>query len=287
MIKSITVTNHLGDSLKMDLANPDTSGLIIESIDGLGPVKADINTVDVATFDGTIFNSARLPERNIVIKVYYMFKDTIEDTRQLSYKYFPIKKKINLVIETDNRKLTVDGYVEKNEPDIFSEKESSQISIICPNPYFYSAGEDGKTVTVFSGIVSEFEFPFENNSTTENLIEMGEILNKTSNYVYYNGDGEVGFSMVIHALGAVTNLKIYNLNTRGCIAIDNAKLVALTGSGIIASDTITINTATGSKGIELLRNGVTTNILNCIGKDSEWFTLTKGDNIWLFINTCG
>ena len=40
MIKSVTVVNHLGESLKLDLASPEKSGFIVKSIEGLGPVKA-------------------------------------------------------------------------------------------------------------------------------------------------------------------------------------------------------------------------------------------------------
>ena len=32
MIKSVTVVNHLGESLKLDLASPEKSGFIVKSI---------------------------------------------------------------------------------------------------------------------------------------------------------------------------------------------------------------------------------------------------------------
>ena len=54
MIKSITITNYLGESIKIFLAqdNPD-HGLLIKSIEGLGPAKANINTTNLATNDGS------------------------------------------------------------------------------------------------------------------------------------------------------------------------------------------------------------------------------------------
>ena len=160
MIKSITVTNYLGDSIKLELARPEESGFIVTSVTGLGAGKANINMTEVATNNGGLFNSSRLPSRNIVISLKFMFKETIEDMRQLSYKYFPIKKKLTLLVETDNRLAEIDGYVETNEPDIFSKEEGSDISIVCPNPFFYSAGEDGKNTTIFFGVEPMFEFPF-------------------------------------------------------------------------------------------------------------------------------
>ena len=103
MIRAVTFTNYLGDSIRLDLARPEESGFIIKSVTGLGPGKVNINTREIATNDGSLFNSSRMPSRNIVISLAYMWKDSIEDVRQLSYKYFPIKKKLTMLIETDNR----------------------------------------------------------------------------------------------------------------------------------------------------------------------------------------
>ena len=91
MIKSITVTNYLGDSIKLDLARPEESGFVVTSITGLGSGKANINMTEIATNDGSLYNSSRLPSRNIVISLKYLWQSTIEDVRQLSYKFFPNK----------------------------------------------------------------------------------------------------------------------------------------------------------------------------------------------------
>ena len=169
MIKSVTITNHLGESIEFELANPYKTGIYVSSITGLGPGKANINTTEIATDDGSIFNSARSTERNIVMTLGFLqvpgVTETIEDARQLTYKYFPRKKPLIFHIKTDNRDLNAYGYTESNEPDIFSDNETTQISIICPDPLFYSAGEN---VTVFNGIDFEFEFPFENNTVDQN-----------------------------------------------------------------------------------------------------------------------
>lgn len=46
MIKSVTVVNHLGESLKLDLASPEKSGFIVKSIEGLGPKYGTPNKRD-------------------------------------------------------------------------------------------------------------------------------------------------------------------------------------------------------------------------------------------------
>lgn len=290
MIYSLAVTNYLGDRIKLELGRPENTGFLVKSITGLGPVKANVNTTEVATNDGSMFNSARLSQRNIVIQlafVHSIYGEDIEEIRQKSYKYFPIKKNIELVIETDNRYVRTTGYIESNEPDIFSKQEGTQISIICPDPYFYSASEDGNNVTDFYSIDPVFEFPFSNESLSEPLLIFGEIQIKTEGVITYHGDSEIGVMIYIHAIGPATNINIYNTETREVMSINTTKLEALTGKGIVASDVIIINTLKGEKSITLVREGKSYNILNCLDKNTDWFTLVKGDNIFAFTAESG
>ena len=290
MIKSFTVTNYLGDSMKLELGRPEKSGFLIKSVTGLGPSKANINTTEVSTNDGSLFNSARLNQRNIVFELIFVEsanRENIEDVRQKSYKYFPMKKNVDLLIETDNRIVRTTGYVESNEPNIFSSQEGAQISIICPDPHLYSAGPDGNNTTVFYGIESVFEFPFSNESLTEPLIVFGAIQNKTENVITYRGDSEIGITIQIHAIGEASNITIYNTGTRESMKIDTFRLETLTGSGIVAGDDIIIKTQKGDKSITLIRAGKTTNILNCLDKGTGWFSLAKGDNIFAFTAESG
>lgn len=284
MIKAITVTNYLGDSIRLELARPELSGFVIKSITGLGPGKANINATEISTTDGALYNSARVPSRNIVISIGYLWKDTIEDARQLSYKYFPLKKKLTLLIETDNREAMIEGYVESNDPSIFSKDEGTDISIICPNPFFYSANSH---VTIFSGIEPAFEFPFCNDSLAAPMLEMGVIENATDRVIIYDGDAETGVTITIHAFGEATGLTIYNIGTREVMRINTDKLATFTGKGITAGDDIVICTVPGKKSIMLRREGITTNILNCLDRDSDWFKLSKGDNVFTYTAETG
>lgn len=275
MIKSITVTNHLGDSIKLELAKPELSGFAITSISGIGPGKANVNMTELSTIDGGLYNSARVPVRNIVISLRYLWKNSIEEARHLSYKYFPLKKKVKLSFETDLRTADVEGYVESNEPNIFSNEENTDISIICPDPYFYSSKIN---TTVFSGIEPMFEFPFSNESVVLPLLEMGVIQNYKEKVVIYDGDAETGVIITIHARDEASNIAIYNIGTRETMRINIE---------VVAGDAITINTNPRSKSITLQRDGVTTNILNNMTRDSDWFKLTKGDNVFTYTAETG
>lgn len=282
MIKSVTVTNHLNESIKLELRYPERSGFLVQEITGLGPAKANINSTDLSTTDGSLYNSARLNSRNIIMTLKLLSKPNVETMRQLSYKYFPIKKKIKLLIETDNRTCEIYGYVESNEPNIFSSQESTQISIVCPDPYFYSAGDNGNTITVFSGIVPSFEFPF-----SDDTFEMGTIVTDQEQNIYYSGDSEIGVNIFIHAVGEVTDLIIHNITTGDLMKIDTTKLEALTGDVIINGDDIIISTIKGQKSITLIRDGVAINILNCLDRNVDWFQLSQGNNVFTYYADTG
>lgn len=280
MILSLTVTNYLGESLTIPMMNSESTGFILHDMTGLGPPTASVNTSKVATKDGSKYNSARAEERNIVLPMYFTPIPTIEDARHRSYKYFPLKKPVILAFKTDNRECQIVGYVETNEPDICSDREGCQVSIICPNPYFSSIYD---TVTSFSGVEAAFEFPFSNEDTSNPHIEFGKIVVKAENIVRYGGDAESGVQIRIAASATVKNITIYNVDTRGTMHIYHDKLVALTGSGIVKGDEIIITTDKGSRSVTLLRNGKSINILNAIDpRNDEWFSLTIGDNIFAY-----
>lgn len=279
MIYSVIVTNYLGESLVMELAKPEDSGFIVKSIEGIGPGSADINTTELATADGSLFNSGRVTERNIVIEMAFDYVPTIEEVRHRTYKYFPLKKRLTLTFETDTRKCEIDGYVESNEPDIFSDKEGCQISIICPNPYFRSTSA---SKVLFYGVDPLFEFPFSNESLTENLLEFGRIKHYTDQNIVYEGDSETGVVVKMHAIGDVKNITIYKVETREIIRINSQKIEALTGSGLVQGDELVLSTIRPSPYIYLLRGGKSINILNAVNKDAKWFQLTKGNNIFAY-----
>ena len=287
MIKSITVTNHLNESIRLALTRPELSGFGVLSMEGLGPPKGTINTTELSTSDGGLFNSARLSQRNIVLDLIFFgtAAESIEAIRHKSYKYFPVKKKIRLTIETDIRTSSIEGYVESNEPDIFSEREGCQVSIICPYPYFTAAG--GNIITNFTAIEPSFEFPFCNDSLSTDLIEMSTISDDSAKVIVYDGDADIGITIKMVATGDVSNVTIYNLGTRESMRIDTAKMASLTGSGIIVGDEITIVTSKNRKSVTLFRDGENINILNCLDRDTDWFTLTKGDNVFAYVAESG
>ena len=285
MIKSIQVTSFRGETMTLELANPEKSGFAILDITGLGPVKADINTTENGINDGAVFNSAHVSYRNIVLTLLFIGTD-IETLRQRSYQYFATKQNIHFLIETDNRVMNIDGYVESNDPTIFSKTEGCKISIICPYPYF-KIGRGDPNTTVFSGHDPAFTFPFSNESLTEKKLIFGYLRKDTYGNVQYNGDAGVGITMLITALGAAKNIKIYNSLTKEKMILNTDLIETITGVAFGAGDEIIISTVKNKKSIRLLRNGVYTDIFRSLDLSSDWFTIYYGDNVFSYTSDTG
>lgn len=276
MIQSIEVINHLGESLVLELRSPEKSGLLVRSITGITPTNASVNVSEMATIDGGIVNSeVRTTYRNIVISLGFMFCPSIEDSRLLTYRYFPVKRKLRLKINTDKRSVYTEGYVESNEPDIFSSESSTQISIVCPDPNLYDIS---LSTIIFSGRDPMFEFPFSNESLTENLIELSRKKEDYSETIQYSGDSDIGFIMTVHALGEARNITIYNSEMREFTIINTDKIKTLTGIEFGSTDDLIISSIPGNRYVKLLRNGIYTNVLNCVDRTSDWLKLRKGLN---------
>jgi hypothetical protein len=288
MLRVIKVTNHLGESLDMELRHPEKSGFLVHNVDGLGPPKATINKSDLSSVDGSIFNSSSVESRNVVLHLAFTLEtgqeESVEELRHKCYKYFPIKKKVTLTVETDKRTCKIDGYVESNEVNIFNSIENTAISVVCPEPYLEAL--DFLT-TILSGVTPQFEFPFSNESLVTPLIELGEIFLQTKVNVNYTGDATTGMVIYIHSLGTAGDITLYNEYTLETMTILKSRLISALGSGIVAGDELIISTVKRQKYAVLLRNGVFYNVMNCLEKYPDWFQLSKGDNVIGFTAVSG
>jgi len=141
MINLVRVTNA-ENVLNMELRNPEKSGFLVRDIQGLGSGTSDIRNTDYASLPGSIYDSSRKPVRNIVFQLRLLWHDTVEKARHESERYFPLGKSIKMEFFGDDRETWIEGYVESNEPTIFSttkmEGIDCQISVLCTDPAFKS-----------------------------------------------------------------------------------------------------------------------------------------------------
>lgn len=295
MIYEIAARNPKNEVLNMILTNPEKTGINVINVTGITPTGAEIYITPFGSIDGGIFAGARVPSRNIVLTLGMYNKDngdgtvqTIEDSRHILYNFFRIKDLVNLIFRTDNRILQIDGYVESAETDVFSDHETATVSIICVNPWFRSAS---MTQTGFSGVKKLFEFPFESkegSTKPENLLEFGSISIDTRTNLFYSGDIKIGFEMQISFLDSeFHNIYLYNMDTRERLTLYTDMIESITGYPLDYGDEIHISTVSGKKTVYLLRDGVFTNVIQMVDKDSVWFQLTKGNNVFAFASDYG
>lgn len=279
MINSITVVNYRGESLTMELRRPEQSGLIVYSIEGLGPVKSSVVITDRVSLDGGLYNFSRAGSRNIVLTLKFLPRTTIEETRRFVYRYFPLYKRISIQINTDKREASTHGYVESNEVEIFSDSCGCVISIMCPDSYLYDSSSQS---TIFSSAVPMFEFPFSNESLTEHLIVMTDVLMDSEKSIAYLGEASVGILIHIHANGPATGIEIVDFNTLGTIEINDDRYEAIVGSTIVEGDDIFISTVRGAKYARVIRDDTTYNIIDALGYTPAWFQLNQGENLFAY-----
>lgn len=254
---NLSVRNAKGEML--DLTNDRRYNLY--NIDGLNPTPATLNFSQLANYDGSIYNSSQLGNRNIVL--YIKIHNDAESNRINLYKYFQLKKMIRIFYENNTRSVYIDGYVETFETEYFSMNEVVQISIICPNPYWKA---DEETQIDFSNVVDLFEFPF---AIEEEGIEFSR-LNQISTEYIDAGEVEVGAIIEFHALtNQILNPKIYNRTTQTFFGIN---------FNMNEGDTIRINTIRGEKSVVLIRDGAEINIINNLIQGSTWIQLIPGNN---------
>lgn len=312
MIQAIEITNYKNESVRLELANPWEIGMAVSSIDGLGPVKGAVNITEYSSnIDGALYNSSKALSRNIVISLIFVDAlKSIEEVRRDTYKYFPLKERIKFVVETDHRVCETYGSVESNKPSIFDRMEGCQISIICPNPWFYDSLKTSKVILksitdMFKfpfknniKPINEFQFRFSNNSLFENMLQFydsecekyinfGNIEYFRERNLLYFGEVTTGVEIKIEAKGYCKNPIIKNGKTNEYMLINTYMLNALTGNEIISGDEIIINTEKGSKSIILIRNGEEYNILNCLDPNSDWITVVQGENLFIYTADIG
>lgn len=252
----LRIRNEYGDEIELT----NNEAYVITDITGLEPVVATINETKNASSDGTVFNSASLAHRQIIITM--AINTPCEPNRIRLFKYLNTKRPVRVFFKNDTRDVYTDGYIQQMPITYFDKKQIVQVTIICPNPYFNT--EDDAT-TDFSTVVPNFEFPM----NIETPIPFSTIEFESESVITNVGDVEDGAIFELMASGAVSNPKIYDLTTNEYFSLT---------IDMVASDKIIINTRDKEKSVKLVRAGVTTNIIGRVDAGVSWLKLRPGDN---------
>lgn len=166
----------------------------VTEISGLMPPQQTINLSQEGLADGAAFNSAHVETRNIVITV--VMEGDIAASRQRLYRLFPYKKSVIVHFQGQNRHVYIQGWVELISGDLFSRRETEQISIICPKPYWIGLQEIQADISM---TLAGFSFPFA--IPADGVIVSGSTSNPMA-VVNNPGDAVTGFKAEIRVADA-------------------------------------------------------------------------------------
>lgn len=249
MLTQVDVTNRRGNVLTLNMEENDTGYQVID-IQGLGPVNASLVGTSYAGVDGEQFQSSRRGTRNIIIKLELdpdFNPDTYTTLRQRLYTFFMTKSEVSLLFHmTSGLTVGIKAYVEEISAPQFEQDPEVEIGLISFEPDF----ADPQIVSI------------EGMSVDDNTFVP----------INYAGSVESGTVLTLNVNRILTDFTIYNMDESGT-------LVQLDFSGELQSgDQLVVSSLTGSKGITLTRDGISSSYLYGRSAQSGWIELFPGMN---------
>ena len=257
MFYTLILENEAGQKIGL---SKTANRYMFSKIKGLNPPTGIVSTSSYAGMDGSYLNNAYIEKRNVVIP-FEMRGLGIEKRRHELYKVVKPSRYIKIYYATKNISVYAEGIVETCEMENFEMLTKGQISILCPDIYWYSSESQ---IAEYSRITGAFHFIFPDN---DEPFPIGAYNTQDMMTINNSGD-EVGFTLEISG-GPAKNPTIYNALTDEYMQISG---------DIQKGDVITITTKTGNKTVLLEREGVVTNIINRLVSGSTWLNLKTGEN---------
>lgn len=257
MFFTLILENKTGQQIDL---SKTANRFMFSKIEGLNPPAGTISTSSYAGMDGSYLNNAFIEKRNVVIP-FEMRGFNVELRRHELYKVVKPSRYIKIYYSTKNISVYAEGIVETCEMENFEMLTKGQISIVCPDIYWYSTQTQ---IAEYSRITGAFHFIFPDN---DEPFPIGRYNTQNIMTIVNDGD-EVGFTLEISG-GPAKNPTVYNAVTD--------EYMQILGE-IKEGDIIIITTKTGNKTVTLEREGVVTNIINRLVSGSTWLTLKSGEN---------
>lgn len=276
MLRGFTVLNPSGDSYTFTLERPEEMGVLINDITGLGPPKSNLILQSVYNQDGTRYNAARLENRQITFELQ-MIGDGVPASRRMIYSAFPIQQPVVITLHTDVRDYEARGYVEAVTPNIFSQNESVQVVVLCPQPYLTLPG-NWEAGIPFETRAGGFEFPFQ-NALNKTELEFNTTERVSSRPIEYVGEVPSGFLIRMPMVGNPGLVSLYN-HTRGELLQINVDMYRMiTGRTPGSGYTLEIDSRPGTFGAVILQpDGTVYQATGLVTINSKWPKLQPGEN---------
>ena len=186
MFFSLILENAAGDKIDMTAT---ANQYMTSQIEGLSPPPGTISTSSYAGMDGSYLNNAFIEKRNVVIH-FEMRGVGVEARRHQLYKVVKPSRYVKVYYKTAGIDVFTEGYVETCEVSNFEQLVTGQISILCPDIYWYSTES---VMAYYSQITGAFTFPFPTESNPEPFV-LGKY--NTQNIMEIINDGDSPMSVL-------------------------------------------------------------------------------------------
>ena len=248
MLNKIEVTTAQGAILTLPFSD-SPEGFMVETVDGLDPVKANIVSSSYAQQDGEQYQSSRRGARDIGIKIpaFLGYGSTIRQIRKYLMGYLMPKSYVSLRFYDDEiEPVDIEGRVEIFNFPLFTDEPEATISIRCDKPDFLALDP----VVVAGSTVS---------NTSEILID-------------YDGEVSSGILLTLNVNRSLPSFSIFHRP-----ANDAVRTLDFT-EPLSAGDVLKISTIPGAKGATRTRAGSDSSLLYGITPYSNWIELEPGEN---------
>lgn len=259
MIRRVEVfsSNPSAPELPLGGFMPNNDPVQLRTIDGLGPVKAELASTAFASGRGELFQGSSIGKRNIVLNLGLnpnWIDQTMATLRQKLYAYLLPEAWTKLRFFSDHLPtVDIEGIVESFEPNMFSEDPEIQVSILCHKPDFIDVD-----ATIYNGVVDDgtAELEFIYTGTVGTGIEL-RIDGSTDN-PSYSGDFDI-------TLKSPTSPQIFSIQG---VLVDTTKYFKVSS----------VRTKKRAQ-IILKSDGSATNLLSKITTASVWPEIKPGTNL--------
>ena len=263
--RSITCTNQ--NNISCLFKEGVFSPFLLEKAEGLYEMSAGINTSDNGVMDGATYHSSFLKKRNIVL--YLRDLNNFKSNREFLNELFIPKSKGTLYFQEEDEERVISYYVEHVTSNGTGYARIYQVSLICPDPYFYDRYDTQITMAAF---LPSFTFPHRFKKSGEELgyqqkNKLQQIMNKT-------GTDNIGMTIEIRCNGAVQNPSVIRVESNEHIRIG----AATKPLNLVAGDRVIITTEDGGKQVTLHHAGTQEKINNYLSEDSTFLQLQRGSN---------
>ena len=242
---------------------------LLENAEGIYELSARVTVTENTLTDGSTYQSSMLNTRNIVLTLRDREDADHTANRQFLLALFPVRSEGTLIYEDGSEKRQISYYVEKLTSDGVFYSRAYQISLICPDPYFYDTSD---VVVTLAAFVPNFVFRHEFTAAKE---EFGyRQANRLQNLKDEFGTDGIGMEITISASAPVRNPQIIRVESDEHIAVGTNDMPL----DMAAGDRVIITTADNQKRIWFLHEGVRTNISHYLAEGSSFIQLHRGNN---------